>query len=464
MASLGHVAVDKSQLEGVVRCPPAVLGMLAPLLERLGALVDHPGFIYVPHAIDSIGWHIDEANPEQCRARLLSGTGLHLVYKMRQYDVLFCEAAEKLPSEQRRQCLAVRGSNEMARRLDPTERGSAEIIVSFPGGGTLTVRRHRDPRRMVVVLASVQKKRKVVDAVLADADAPKLAQLFEEAAKGQRQAAAAASTVSKHVKVENGGDFWELPSWYASAVALLAQDVFRVHALLSATSQQTSRALFLDRVTAHRMDRDSDINKHHTLIKGALHRASGGCACLLHRDKAPDEAFKRLEFRMEFCGHPLEDGKCKRHCLAERIDESARFPGVCMKCLSVELRCTHEFSKKGRGTGGIKVPLDVSDERMDLAYTKELVRDIASCGARLMVPTEDRDLQPDMAATLANLAEARARHAHIGDAMLHHDIVAVYLLRQRTAVTKAGRFVGRVRADCNSILKTHKHLFKVKPS
>ena len=64
----------------------------------------------------------------------------------------------------------------------------------------------------------------------------------------------------------------------------------------------------------------------------------------------------------------------------------------------------------------------------------------------------------------ANLAEARARHAHIGDAMLHHDIVAVYLLRQRTAVTKAGRFVGRVRADCNSILKTHKHLFKVKPS
>ena len=306
MASLGHVAVDKSQLEGIVRCPPAVLGMLAPLLERLGALVDHPG-VMQPHSIDSVGWHIDEANPEQCRARLLSGTGLHLVYKMRQYDVLFCEAAEKLPSEQRRQCLAVRGTNEMARRLDPTERGSAEIVVSFPGGATLTVRRHRDPRRMVVVLASVQKKRKVVDAVLTDADAPKLAQLFDEAAKGQRQAAAAPSAVSKLVKVENGGDFWELPSWYASAVALLAQDVFRVHALLSATSQQTSRALFLDRVTAHRLTRGQP-EDHRTLIKGALHRASGGCACLVHRDKAPDEPFKRLEFRMEFCGHPLEDG------------------------------------------------------------------------------------------------------------------------------------------------------------
>ena len=462
MASLGHVAVDKLQLEGIVRCPPTVLGLLAPLLNALGALAEHPGFMQ-PHSIDSVGWHIDEANPDECRARLLSGTGLHLVYKMRQYDVLFCEAAERLPSEQRRQCLAVRGSNEVARRLDPTERGSAEIVVAFPGGGALTVRKHRDPRRMVVVLASAQKKRKVVDAVLADADAPKLAQLFDEAARGQRQAVAAPSATSKHVKVENGS-FWELPSWYASAVALLAQDVFRVHALLSATSQQTSRALFLDRVTAHRMDTDGDINKHHTLIKGALHRASGGCACLLHRDKAPDEAFKRLEFRMEFCGCPLEDGKCKRHCLAERIDESARFPGVCMKCLSVELRCTHEFSKKGRGTGGIRVPFDVGDERMDLAYTKDLVRDIASCGARLMAPSEDRDLQPDMAATLANLAEARARHAHIGDAMLHHDIVAVYLLRQRTTVTKAGRFVGRVRADCNSILKTHKHLFKMKLS
>ena len=128
MASLGHVAVDKSQLEGVVRCPPTVLGMLAPLLDTLGALANHPGFMQ-PLSIDSVGWYIDETSPEQCRARLLSGTGLHLVYKMRQYDVLFCEAAEKLPSEQRRQCLAVRGSNEMARRLDPTERGSAEIRV-----------------------------------------------------------------------------------------------------------------------------------------------------------------------------------------------------------------------------------------------------------------------------------------------------------------------------------------------
>ena len=35
---------------------------------------------------------------------------------------------------------------------------------------------------------------------------------------------------------------------------MVAQDVFRLHALVSATSQHISRALFVDRVMAHRVD------------------------------------------------------------------------------------------------------------------------------------------------------------------------------------------------------------------
>ena len=37
-SSLVHVAVEKAQLEGVVKCQPDVLGLLVAMLERLGPL------------------------------------------------------------------------------------------------------------------------------------------------------------------------------------------------------------------------------------------------------------------------------------------------------------------------------------------------------------------------------------------------------------------------------------------
>lgn len=435
--------------------------MLAPLLHSFGALVGHPGLMQ-PHSIDSVGKYIDDANRDQCRARLASGHGLQLVYKIRQFDVLFCEAADKLSWEQRRQCTPVRGTNEVARRLDPTERGAAEIVASFPGGGALALRRNRDPRRMVVLLTSTQNDKKLLEAVLPEADVPRLAALFDEAAKGQRQVAAGPSTTSREVKLKDGS-FWILPAWYTEAVALLAQDVFRLHAVVSATAKHFSRALYFDCVTAHRIE-NGPITEHHTLVKGSLHRASGGCVCGLHRSSAPKEPFRRLEFRMEFCGCSLVDGKCKRHCGAETVTESARFPGICMKCLKVEFRCTHDKPASGRGGGGIRILFDVEDPKMDLAYTKDAVMGVASCGGRLMSPCEDKDLQIDMTTTLASLEEAQARNLHMGDSIRQHDVVAVYLLRQGTTVNASGRFGGRVRADCNAILKTHKHLFKVKSS
>ena len=49
-----------------------------------------------------------------------------------------------------------------------------------------------------------------------------------------------------------------MPAWFAEAVAVLAQDVFRLHAFVSATSADVSRALFVDRVTAHRQAERGD--------------------------------------------------------------------------------------------------------------------------------------------------------------------------------------------------------------
>ena len=442
-------------MEGCVRCTPDAVRLLASLLEKLGPLVNHPGLMQ-PHALSSIGKYLDERNFDAYRERLATATGLSATCRVRTFDVIACEAADKLPTAQRRQCTAVRGTNELARRLEPHERGGAEVTIVFSNGGSLSVIQHRDPRRMIVFLTSVHKVKKALDGTLAEADAPALAHFFEEAARGQRQAALGHNPATRHVQLENGA-YWILPAWYAEAVALLAQDVFRLHAFLSAISLDVSRALYVDRVTGHRLER-GERHEHRTLIKASLHRASGGCACCRHGITPPTEPFHRLEFRIEFCGCALVNGKCPTHDLEEHTRQSERFPGVCMLGLKLGLWCTHQ----GAAKGGMRLPLDVRDEKMDLAFAKTTVQDIASCGARLLQPSPPYgELRLDMDATLAHLNDLRLQHAHVGEQIMQRDVLAVDLLRRGGVLNRTGRFVGRVRAECSAILKTHKHLFRV---
>ncbi len=457
MTSLVHVAVERSQLDGVVKCSPATIQLLASLLETLGPLVDHPGLMQ-PHSIDSIGHYIDELNPDPCRERLTTALGVHATYSVSTFDLLTCEAADKLPTAQRRRCTAVRGTNEMARRLEPHERGCVEIRVGFGGGGMFVVRKHQDPGRVIVLFTSVNKKRKALDATLPPDAAPALERLFEEAARGQRQTPFTPQSTTRFVQLAEGS-YWWLPAWYAEAVAQLAQDVFRLHAFVSAISPNVSRALYMDRVTGHRLAR-GEVHQHRTLVKGVLHRASGGCACHLHRDAVAAEKFSRLEFRIEFCGCALVDGKCPTHSLEEQPRQSTRFPGICLLGLKVELRCAH-----AEGKAGLRVPLDVRDEKMQLEFAKEFVHDVASCGARLMEENPSySELKLDMDAAYAHLNDLRLQHAHLTDLILQRDVLAVDLLRHGGVVNRSGRFSGRVRAECNAILKTHKHLFRVKSS
>ena len=61
----------------------------------------------------------------------------------------------------------------------------------------------------------------------------------------------------------------------------------------------------------------------------------------------------------------------------------------------------------------------------------------------------------------ANWATCASQHAHVGEKILQRDVLAVDLLRRGGVLSPAGRFKGHVRAECNAILKTHKHLFRV---
>lgn len=454
---LEHVAVDKRELETKTSCPPAVHGRLLELLGRLGIKAKHPGLLN-EKAIDSVGFYLDSAHVEKSRMQLQNAGDVRIEYRLRRYDVLPCEQADQLPSSARRQCVPILGTNEMAKKLAASESGHAEIVATVRCGATLVVRQHKRPERMVVMFTSVQKKKRALDAALNAEDVPKLAALFQEASSKQGASsvplAPRPSMRSRYVQMPDGG-FWTLPKWYGEACALVAQDVFRLHVLASATSQPVSRALYVDRVTAHRMA-SGPIHTHRTLLKTIFHRASGGCVCGLHRSSPVEKTFKRLEMRWEFCGAALDaHGCCSRHYLAEKVEESALFPRVCMKGLRLELHCMHE------DRAGLHVPLDASDDKMEIGYAKRFVCDLAACGAKLMAEGEHTDLETDATRLMQELESERLSHNHVGDTMLQRDVSAVYLLGCRVSVSKkAQKFVGRVAANHSSILKTHRHLFK----
>ena len=117
--ALVHVAVDKKELQTSQRCSPEVLRTFLALLAKLGTAMrhPHPGLLG-ECAVDSVGFYLDEpSRAEAARAQLVSGNGVRVELRSRRFDVLTVEAADKLPSVRRRQCVAIRGTNEVARRL-----------------------------------------------------------------------------------------------------------------------------------------------------------------------------------------------------------------------------------------------------------------------------------------------------------------------------------------------------------
>ena len=327
MATVSSVAKDRHALEPEGRCTDAeardLLQRLCPLLEALGEKTKppHPNLMK-EFAVDSIGRILNEADPEPYRLGLLQAAPhLKVSLRCRTHQLLFVEASEKLPYAQRAQCVPIRRSNEVARRLGPSERGMAELVVSFGGNASLMVKQQTRPGAMLVLCTSVTKKKKVLSATLDEAGAVALEKLFDGAGRSARTGAPPEPLNAKRIEYKKSV-YWTLPFWYAELMAAVAQDVFRLHVLASASSPASappvSRMLFVDQVTAHRMDGpEVDRDDVRTVIKAIWHKASGGCLCHLHNRRSP-APFKRIELRLEVCGTPLVNGKCERHCAEGR--------------------------------------------------------------------------------------------------------------------------------------------------
>ena len=533
-----NVARRRDRIEPLGECAPPDarrrLRLLRPLLEAVRAKLGRPGLLS-PHAIDSIGTllcpavrggPLSASNPmaETYRSMLIDvpaadapaadvGAFPRVRAQLRTHETVTVEEAEALPPRQRLSCVAIRGTAELARRLDPGERAMADLVVQLDAeGAQFVVRQQPDPLRVVFMLppartadATAAPKRSVLEATLDAADAATLSVLFEGAGKGRLghvpQEPVAAFCVVCEPKAGRAAraPYTLLPIWLTEHLATLAQDVFRLHCLATAAVPQgTSRLLYFDRATVVR-NNDPRFYKgrEHTVIKCPLHAASSACVCALH-GRSCTTPFRHLEFRIEICGAKFTERNgrrcCPRHC-AETIgcQESHVFPGVCTRCLRVDLWCCHESSEHtfvqdapppSRADRGVRIPMThlVENQLEDLpkpapgAWALESVVDLAACACALAAQAEAGAKTTSLTATLDIKADAdnvmaaleRECHSlgHIDAQLGVLDQTAVWMLRRGGCKYRKGvqKMVmnGKKRrsaGDPIDVAGTHGHLF-----
>jgi hypothetical protein len=530
-----HVARRRDRIEPTGECSHDEarkrLLLLRPLLECLSKTLKRPNLLQ-PYAIDSIGTLLcppvtgpmAASNPlaERYRKLLVDLPDPNTTFafpkvrlQLRTHETISVHAAEQLDTRSRLNCVAIRDTAEMARRLDPHERALSDLTIELDEKGTsIVVRQQRDALRAVVYLIPASKpkqhktapKRTILEARLPDDQRQVLPGLFQGAGRGRLGQLRPDPLTSLFLKPPvpkvssesaptptPGNGYHLLPTWMTEHLATMAQDLFRLHVLATAAVPQgCARMLYFDRASVHRNDDPRFYkNNEHTLIRCPLHAASSACICSLH-SKTSTTPFRALEFRIELCGAAFvkRDGEqcCPRHC---RVDaqESALFPGFCTRCLKVELWCTHE--KKSNGTSGpppasetglrismtgmIENPVSDLPKPPPCAWMCDSVREMAACAVRLASPTYAGaagattvlDLKADADGIMSALERECHTRGHVDARIGEIDETAVWQLR-----LGGGKYCRRVQkiemsnkrklpGDPPCVAKTHGHLFRV---
>ena len=537
-----HVARRRDRIEPSGECTHDEarkrLRLLKPLLEVLGAKLNRPGLLS-PLAIDSIGTLLCPpassgpmvaSNPlaERYRALLIEAPPEDTEFRfprvrlqLRTHETISVEDAEKLETRKRLNCVAIKGTEEMARRLDPDERALSDLTIELDDRGTsVIVREQRNPLRAVVYLAhapdtTTQGKGKPRKHTILEAHIPKdkqsvLSDLFQGSGKGrlaqlrpdpltthyfpplQPPRAPLGDVTAGRIPPNDGHHL--LPTWMTEHLATLAQNLFRLHVVATAAVPQgRSRMLYFDRASVYRNDDPQRFqHREHTLIRCPLHAASSSCVCALH-GKAPSTPFQSLEFRIELCGGTFVSRAgqkcCPRHCEAE-VQESTLFPGFCTRCLKVELWCHHERAPTAAGgpppsfaDRGLRIAMTDLLVKSDPGLPKppsgawmcEAVREMAVCACRLTQleycgtrgTTAVAELKADADGVMATLDHECHARGHVDAQLGSLDETCVWLLRRGGG--KCCRRSQKIEMDSKRKLpgdppdvgKTHGHLFRV---
>lgn len=514
-----HVARRRDRIEPAGDCSREEahkrLRLLRPLLEVLSAKLSRPGLLS-PLAIDSIGTLLCQpvkgpmvaSNPmaEHFRSLLVDpptdAEYPRVRLQMRTHETITVEEAEALDARQRLSCLAVRGTDEMARRLDKHERALSDLTIELDSHGTtLVVRQQKNPLRTVVVMTpgtvskGAKPKRNVLEATLSEDQRRVLTDLFEGAGKGrlgQLRAEPLSAVFMPPPPSQSDGSHL-LPVWITEHLATIAQDLFRLHVLATAPMPEgKSRLLYFDRANVQRNTNPKFYKgKEHTLVRCALHTASSACVCGLHGHSI-STPFRLLEFRIEMCGAAFEqrNGRrcCPRHC-GESIppQESNLFPGMCTRCLKVELWCCHERKQAEPGAkppprsdGGLRIDMTglLQNSNDDLtkpppgAWMLDSVREMAACACAMTLPefagsTSVLELKADADNVMAALERECQAREHVDAHLGKLDQTCVWMLRRG-----GGKYCRRVQKievngkrkipeDPPDVAMTHGHLFKL---
>lgn len=141
---------------------------------------------------------------------------------------------------------------------------------------------------------------------------------------------------------------YQMPAWFCEHVASLAQEGFRLCALLSAAQRTGASRLFkLDHVV---LRWSGEGRKRAALLRAVLHGSSARCVCAAHLRKPPEAEAQAAVLYLGACGHPIrpddDHGRCPLH---EKYDaqESERFAGCCTRSARAFLSCEHKRPDPG---------------------------------------------------------------------------------------------------------------------
>ena len=362
----------------------------------------------------------------------------------------------------RLKCVPIQGQAAVATVVTGLVSTGAEVDIVYTTGASLTLRRNADvpgdPRPSVsMVIKSITKQHKIISGQL-DAG---LARVVEElfARDGVVPLAPGIDPkddFARAVFIGAGGAkpaYYEMPAWFQEHLGCLAEELFRLHALLTAAhcvrqvqsgkakagvdvvrarTVCVDRAMLFEQFDQKRFKRESGL-----ALKVVLHAASARCVCAAHH-RAARAPVKRVVLVLRICGRPVGGRDAKRCPVHACADESPAFPGACCLHPRAELVCEHDLST-GVGGAGLRLPLRLDTDRGTL-----VVRELMCAAAALAAQALPSTLWSANAATAGSGGVDQARRARVSEIRLRADAAVMGF---RHACAADGVTAGLVAAD-----------------
>jgi hypothetical protein len=303
----------------------------------------------------------------------------------------------------RLKCVPIRGQAAVATVSTGLMSTGAEVEIVYTTGASVTLRRNADvpgdPRPSVsMAIKSITKQHKIISGQLDAGLALVVEELFSRDGVVPLPPGIDPKDDFAHAVLIGNADkpaYYDMPAWFQEHLGCLAEELFRLHALLTAAhcvgqvrsgkakagvdvvrarTVCVDRAMLFEQFDQKKFKRESGL-----ALKVVLHAASARCVCAAHH-RAARAPVKRVVLVLRICGRPVGGPHAKRCPVHACADESPAFPGVCCLHPRAELVCEHDLSAGGGGAG-LRLPLRLDTDR-GMLVARELMCAAAALAAQ----------------------------------------------------------------------------------